>query len=531
MKINYCYALLLTIIINYLGTIRSGAQPGNLDTTFNNIGIVIQDIAGKNDYGFATAIQSDGKILTAGFGFIDTVTYNDFVLIRYKTNGQIDSSFGTNGITRTDFFNGGNDEAMSMCIQTDGKIIVAGKSFAPASAADFSIARYKSDGTLDSSFGIGGKVTTDIAGFNDYGCCVKLQSDGKIVMTGYTFNGANTGLAVVRYNSNGTLDNSFDGDGIAVVYSGDVYLEGQSLAIQNDGRIVVCATTRFLPYEYDVLVARLNANGSLDTTFDHDGILTTDFCYHDNAYSVAIQNDGKIIVAGASYDTVNITMGKNLMLIRYNADGSMDNSFGTGGKVITEVTNQADIAYAVTIQSNGKIVTVGQSSDGVSNFQIILTRYNTNGSLDTTFDHDGLVTTNIASEHEFGEAIALQADGNIVIAGFINNGSNFNMFTARYVGDIPIPIPIKISDNIPHYELLIYPNPCSNILFIESPTELDGSSIYLLNVNGRKIKEIENVHGKTYNIDCQNISDGLYVLCVSQNGILMSKQPLMISKG
>ena len=526
MKTNYCYVLLFLITFNYLGTTKLQAQPGSLDWTFGGSGIVIQDIAGKNDYGFATAIQTDGKILTAGFGFIDTVTYNDYVLIRYKANGEVDSSFGTNGMTTTNFFTAGDDNVMSMCIQPDGKIIAAGKSLSPTHAYDFSLARYNSDGTLDNSFGTGGKVTTDISGFNDYGSCVKLQSDGKIVMAGYTYNGSYTALAVVRYNSDGTLDHSFDTDGIATVRCGDVYLDGQSLAIQNDGKIVASATTRFPTNEYDILVVRLNANGSPDSTFDHDGILSTDFCYHDDAYSVAIQADGKIIVAGASYDTVNIVMGKNVMLIRYKTDGSIDSSFGRNGKVITEVTNQADIAYAVTIQSNGKIVTVGHSSDGVSNFLIILTRYNPNGNLDSTFGINGLVITNMASQHEFGEAIALQADGKIVISGFVNDGSNFNMFTARYIGDVPNGFRENTSNN----KLRVYPNPCSNVLFIESPTELDGASVYLLNINGQKVRETTNARGRTYTLDCDNVNDGVYVLCVSKDGVLVSREMVVVSR-
>lgn len=525
MKVNYVYLCLLTIAISYISSTSLYAQPGALDTTFNGSGELIQDIAGKNDYAFATAIQPDGKILTAGIAFIDTIDYNDFILVRYKPNGQLDSSFGTNGMTHIGFSNGSDDQAMSMCLQPDGKIIVAGKTFPLGNAADFAVARYNPDGTLDNTFGSGGKVTTDVAGFNDYGACVKLQSDGKIVMTGYTFNGTGTGLAVVRYNSNGTLDNSFNGNGIAVIQRGDVYLEGQSLAVQSDGKIVACATTKLPLNEYDILVIRLNANGSADSTFDNDGIVTTDFCYHDNAYSVAIQNDGKIVVGGTSYDTVNVTMGKNVMLIRYKSNGSVDSSFGRNGKVITNVTSQTDIAYAVTIQSNGKILTVGQSTDGVANFSIILTRHHSDGSLDSSFGYNGLVITNMAYMHEFGEAVALQADGKIVVAGFVNNDSNFNMFVARYIGDTPI---VNSADNIPKGKLLVYPNPSSGTVFIESPVEWNGAVITLTNMKGQLVQEVKNVRGRTYALHCQNISDGIYILCISQNGLLADRQMIRI---
>ncbi len=526
MKPNFCASFFLIIAISLTSNTNIQAQPGALDTSFRYYGVVMQDIAGKNDYAFATAVQADGKILSAGLAFIDTVTYNDFVMVRYKTNGQLDSSFGVNGIVTTDFWGGGDDQAMSMCLQPDGKIILGGKSLSPGNAFDFALARYNIDGTLDNTFGTGGLVTTDIAGFNDYGNCVRLQSDGKIVMSGYTYNGSYTALAVVRYNANGTLDNTFDGDGIATIRYGDVYLLGQSLAIQNDGKIVATATTKVPTNEYDILVVRLKTDGSRDSAFDGDGILSTDFCYTDDAYSVAVQSDGKIVVAGASYDTVNITMGKNIMLIRYNSDGSVDNSFGNNGKVNTEVTTQADIAYAIAIQSNGKIVAVGHSSDGAGLFQIILTRYHTDGRLDSTFGTNGMVTTDITSRHEYGEAVALQADGKIVVSGFVNDGLSFNMFTARYEGDIPT---LYTADLAPG-KLLVYPNPVSNTLFIESAVDLNGSSIFLLNVHGQIVREIENIRGKNCSFSCENLSAGLYLMCVSMNGVLMSRQRVVVSE-
>lgn len=438
------------------------SQAGLLDVTFGNAGIVRTDIANANDYGFSTVVQPDGKILVAGISFTDTVTYNDFVILRYKTNGSLDSSFGTNGIVTTTF-GSSDDEAWSMCLQVDGKIVVAGRALF-TNHYDFAIARYNINGSLDNTFDGDGKVTTNLGGQNDYANCVKMQSDGKIVVTGFTNTNNIDQLTTVRYNSNGSLDATFDTDGIVITQVAKVYIDGQSMAIQSDGKIVASATVRFPTNEYDVLMVRYNTNGSLDSTFDSDGIVTTDMCYTDNALAIAIQNDGKIIVAGNSYDTINIAMGKNVLLARYNTNGTLDNTFNGNGKVFVEVTNQADFANAIAIQDNGKIIVAGRSADGVGDFKIILVRLNDDGTLDNTFNNDGLVITNMASAHEYGQGIAIQNDGKIIVTGFFNDGATYDIFVARYLGDAPL----QTDDIIPDPIITVFPNPCSTHLMLQS---------------------------------------------------------------
>lgn len=498
------------------------AQAGNLDNSFGNGGIVKQDITGNNDYGFTSAIQADGKILVAGFGHIDTLTYNDFVLLRYQVNGNLDSSFGINGMVKTDLSSGHDDQAMSICLQSDGKILVAGRSLI-SNAYDFAVARYHTNGTLDSTFDGDGKVITNLGGVNDYGSCVKIQSDGKIVLTGFSNAAGINRLATVRYLSNGSLDQSFDSDGMVFTQMGEVYIDGQSMSIQNDGKIVACATTKFPGNEYDVLLVRYNSDGSLDQGFDNDGIVTTDVCYHDDAYALAIQNDGKILVVGSSYDTVNITMGKNVMLIRFQPNGSMDSSFGIQGKVFTEVSNQADFANGVAIQSNGKIVVVGRSADGVSLFSIILVRYLIDGSLDNSFGSGGVVTTNLANGHEYGQSIGLQADGRIVVAGFYNQGG-FNMFLARYLGDEPTGIYSSMSLN----KIMMSPNPFSSSLNIHSEQWMHDVQLTLYNLQGQLIYRHVHVSGHDFTIPRNQIVAGRYILLFEEKNREVQQFNVMI---
>jgi uncharacterized delta-60 repeat protein len=170
------------------------------------------------------------------------------------------------------------------------------------------------------------------------------------------------------------------------------------------------------------------AEGDLDTTFDSDGKVTTAIGASDNeAYSVAIQSDGKIVAAGSSKNGSNY----DFALARYNTDGTLDTNFGTGGKVITAIGSSTDVAESVAIQSDGKIVAAGFSNNG-SNNDFALVRYNTNGTLDTTFDSDGKVTTAIGSANDAAYSVAIQSDGKIVAAGFSNNGSNNDFALVRY---------------------------------------------------------------------------------------------------
>jgi uncharacterized delta-60 repeat protein len=208
-----------------------------------------------------------------------------------------------------------------------------------------------------------------------------------------------------------------------------------SVAIQSDGKIVVAGFERNGISNFDFALVRYNTDGSLDTNFDSDGKVTTAIgSGTDSAYSVAIQSDGKIVVAGYSDNGSN----DDFALVRYNTDGSLDTNFDSDGKVTTEVGSSDDYAESVAIQSDGKIVAAGYSSNGGNN-DFALVRYNTDGSLDTSFDSDGKVTTAIGSASDFARSVAIQSDGKIVVAGYSDNGSNADFALVRYAGTPPAP--------------------------------------------------------------------------------------------
>jgi uncharacterized delta-60 repeat protein/LPXTG-motif cell wall-anchored protein len=261
-------------------------------------------------------------------------------------DGALDTTFGTGGKVTTTI--GGGDQGKAIAIQSNGKILVVGDD-----SNDFKVVRYNTDGSLDTSFDSDGKVTTDINGGFDDGQSVAIQSDGKIVVAGMGRVGLNENFAVVRYNTDGSLDTTFDTDGKATTDIGTSTTDtANAVAIQSDGKIIAAGTSN-----NDFAVARYTSTGALDTSLDTDGKATTDIgtSTSDAANAVAIQSDGKIIAAGTSND--------DFAVARYTTTGALDTSFDTDGKVTTDIgTGTFDAGNAMAIQGDSKIVVAGRSS-------------------------------------------------------------------------------------------------------------------------------------------------------------------------
>ena len=462
---KYPYHLIATLCLALAGTlsfagmaITAKAGPGDLDLTFSGDGKLLDFLSRGDDSARGVAVQPDGKIVVAGSSWTGQVRGSDFAVVRYNTDGSLDATFGTGGRVTTDFGSSG-DWASSIAIQQDGKIVAAGASY-----PGFALVRYNSDGSLDTSFGTNGKVTTDI---NSGAYSVAIHTDGKIVAAG--------GNSVARYNTDGSLDTTFDSDGKVTTVFPSRSISFYSVAIHTDGKIVAAGQTYSQSTGAEFALVRYSVDGSLDTSFDGDGLVTTQVgqggsganslaiqangkivaaggangfglvryssngtpenvitvqitppYYYDYAYSVAIQPDGKIVAAGGSSETIAV--------VRLNANFSIDTTFGTNGRVTTPTGSHA-IASGVAVQTDGKIVAAGDSfnqSTGSFDYDYILVRYTTNGSLDTSFDGDGKVTTD--SGFFYGNALsdtAIQPDGKIVAAG----GARGDFAVLRYNRD------------------------------------------------------------------------------------------------
>ncbi len=344
---------------------------GSLDITFDSDGMVTTNV-GNESKAYAIAIQPDGKIVAAGYS--DNGVNRDFAVVRYDSTGALDLTFDTDGMVTTIIGTGGG-EAYSVALQSDGKIILGGyASFSvTATSDDFALVRYKSNGSLDSTFDSDGIVTTAIGTLKDEGNSVAIQTDGKIILAGHSDIGGTVAFATARYKSNGVLDSTFDADGIATYAFVSNNSEGNSAALQSDGKIVVTGFSDS-GTKSDFALIRCKIDGSLDSTFGVNGKVTTAIgSADDESNSIVIQSDGKIVVAGKSDNGSD----DDFAVARYKTDGSLDTSFSADGKVTTSIASVDDEGFGVAIQADGKIVVAGENKNGSPNFaDFAVVRYN-----------------------------------------------------------------------------------------------------------------------------------------------------------
>ncbi|KQT13097.1 hypothetical protein ASG40_19865 [Methylobacterium sp. Leaf399] len=395
----------------------------------------------SGDIGRSVTVQADGKIVVAGQG-AGSGSDSDFAVVRYNADGSLDTGFGAGGKVLTPVGTS-VDVGYSVTVQADGKIVVAGYGNGSGAGTDFAVVRYNADGSLDTGFGAGGKVLTPVGTSGDVGYSVTVQADGKIVVVGYGIgSGSGTDFAVVRYNADGGLDTGFNGTGkvltpVGTGTSGDF---GNSVTVQADGKIVVAGQGAGSGTGNDFAVVRYNADGGLDTGFGVGGKVLTPVgtgTSSDIGNSVTVQADGKIVVAG-----YGIGSGGNndFAVVRYNADGGLDTGFGVGGKVLTPVGagTSTDIGNSVTVQADGKIVVAGYGIGSGSGTDFAVVRYNSDGSLDTSFGAGGKVLTPVGAgtSGDIGYSVTVQADGKIVVAGYgFGSGSGNDFAVVRYNAD------------------------------------------------------------------------------------------------
>jgi len=365
--------LLLAIALGLLLTIKNLTNPGDLDKTFNGDGKLSTDIGAKNERAEAIAIQSDGKIVVVGDYYNVWKEDDDWAVVRYTPDGTLDTAFAGKGYLTIDL--GDIDQAWDVGIQPDGKIIIAGQTCNTSLKCKIALARYDDDGNLDPSFSEDGKLTTDFGAY-DRALDVSIQTDGKIVVAGKTCETKwICDLALARYNSNVTLDTTFHGDGMVNTGFGSGRIDvAKDLAIASGGKLVVVGTTCDSSFvNCNFAIARFNPNGSLDTTFSGDGKVVSNPIpgVPDATYGLAIQSNGKLVVAGM----IGNDGSRDLILARYNPIGSLDNTFSGNGWLTTDFGGD-DCASDIAIQSDGRLVVVGRTNAGTgADWDFALARY------------------------------------------------------------------------------------------------------------------------------------------------------------
>ncbi len=359
-------------------------------------------------------IQADGKIIVAGGLFYHPS--GNYLLVRFNTDGSIDSSFGFQGAA-TKMVGINSLPIISVAIQQDGKIVAGGIIQEPYhSDTHFALVRFNNNGDVDSTFGKNGLVVTTFQNIGDQQeqlCKLLIKPDGKILAGGYSFNSFGAGLPVsvvmAQYNKNGSYDSSFGTNGTVISSSSKGSGSGFTMVLGSGNKIVAGGphgNSSFAAIEF-------KSNGSIDSTFGKNGFGDTAISFFGK--DQLLQRDGKIIFVG----NIIVARQEVIALLRYNSNGTFDTTFGNNGKVTTPISNFHNGATSAHLDSNGKILVSGYvyqtSSQRSADF--VLLRYNPNGTLDSTFGKGGIILTDFSGNEDVSNSSAIQSDGKIVLAG------------------------------------------------------------------------------------------------------------------
>jgi uncharacterized delta-60 repeat protein len=393
------------------------SQPGSLDLTFDQDGIVTTDASPGWDDARDVSIQPDGKVLLAG----SAGSYGVLVT-RYNQDGTLDQAFGDGGVAETSFGTFSAGEAVDL--QDDGSIVVAGFTGTDGNN-DLAVVKFLADGSLDASFGGDGIVTTGVGNNDETSGGLATQGDGKFVVAG-TSAGLHTTFLLARYLADGSLDSTFGTSGLVSTRIG-TDSAATDIVIQPDGRIIAVGSSTSNTRGDDFAIVRYKSDGSRDDTFGTNGVVTIPIGpgnADESALAVGLQADGRIVTVGYSPQGTDF----DFAAVRLNPNGTLDTAFGGDGIVVTPVgTSTYDQAADLAIQADGRTIAGGSGGE-----QFALVRYLTDGSLDNEFGDGGIVTTSIGSQ-AYARGVAIGPDGKIILAGETYNGYAFDYAAARYL--------------------------------------------------------------------------------------------------
>ncbi|MBS1745720.1 MAG: T9SS type A sorting domain-containing protein [Bacteroidetes bacterium] len=420
--------ILLALLFPFLMT----AQPGTLDKSFGDTGIVLNKNYTGGNFN-KVALQSNGKIIAGGRGYLNNEL--EFRLMRYNQDGSIDKSFGDSGIS------GGSEigQIFGMAITKEDDIVIF-----EGTTGSIKLAKYKKDGGIDSSFGSNGRSVMHVGKGDDATADMALQTDGKIVVCGYIINAPNEArqLFLVRYLQDGNLDNSFGENGIVILgeKDGDKSLYSvNALALQSNGQIIVAYANISSSF---ARAYRFNPDGSQDMNFGNAGIArfqsSDDIVNSYEVFSLAIQTDGKII-SGGNAGARDYHHSTYMAAARLNTDGSVDSSFGNNGIQHVLFGDDDSQSTDILLQKDGKAIISGWSyTSNYADVNFALARLNPDGAFDESFGNNGKTIT-VVNGFAVAESAALQQDGKVVLGGYSTVGvigATTYLLLARYNNDL-----------------------------------------------------------------------------------------------
>ena len=495
--------LSLAILAFSAATTGAFAQAGSLDPEFATAGIGLYQPNQNNFIGNKIISLPDSSMLVCGYSII--LSSNAFVS-HILENGSIDTTFGVSSGTT---FLGSGTTASTMAVAPDQSIYVGGYTSYPDSK--FLLAHLSATGIPDADFGIDGIVTTAITTGSSVCKDMVIQPDGKLVLGGYGDDEqtTNSDLLFVRYLTDGTLDSTFNNTGIVVVDGGADWEDMSALALMDDGSIVGAGSGNV-----SSLLIKLNADGTLNTDFGTDGIaLPSTGTAYEGAYGMSI-HDGSIYVVGYTADEDIIDTDS--FIAKLNADGSFDTSFGTNGSTVSDF-GVYDMLYGLAIDANGKIVACG----AVGDLNLLLTvRYGEDGALDPSFGDGGITTTDLTSSYAELFNVAIQPDGKVVATGHGVVDGFWPLVVVRYLGDGGT---VGIADNASAAgQISLYPNPVIGGGTTLELRDANGAQVWKSDLQGRTIGKVMIVEKgiASVKLDVSGLAAGIYLVNVLSQGKL-----------
>jgi len=496
-------------------------QPGSLDLNFDADGKLLIDMGGTNEGAMNVLYQPDGKIIAAGSG---NLANTSSMIARLNPDGSLDNTFGIAGKAYADLGAGITLFLRDAVLQPDGKIVQAGYS-GSGSDAEATLFRYTANGFLDNTFSTDGIVTVGIVGIDIGLFAVAMQPDGKIVGAGLYDDGTTNAIAAMRFNADGSVDNTFSFDGIAYVSVGVSDNFGHAVGLQSDGKILVCGTSALAPSQKYLTVTRFTVDGLLDNTFGTNGTVAIDFGQLNNiGTSVEVLPDNKILVAG----NAEVSSILQQVIAKLLPDGTLDPSFGVAGLSSASIGTGTSLNHDMTLQQDGKILLAAVADNG-TDADFGLLRFDVHGNLDPSFDTDGKLMTDFGFGSDQAMSVVMQDDGLILVSGTADVGSENDFALARYISGVNMSI-----GNIDALigATLIYPNPVINSTCqLEYELNADQTvSVELYSADGKwmanlmkTVKRNQGYHQETLDLP-NGLSSGNYFIRIAvDSGIITVK--------
>ena len=465
MKLIVWFIVLCNLLF---GNQKVYSQAGELDPTFGTGGKVSVDFSNVRDEAFTIKVQNDQKLVIAGLS--KESGNNDFSLTRLNPDGSMDNLFGYNG-KLVHSLGQYSDFISDIGFQSDGKIIAIGNSSTINTASevesDIAICRYTIDGVLDNRFGNNGIVTFDLSGTYDIANAGYIQSDDKIIVVGYTGLIVSRDFFVIRLNPDGSLDNSFGDGGQKIIDFGGFDDEAKSVSVSNDGKIYVAGySLDNNTFRSEIAICCLNSDGSFHSNFANNGELILSLGgIGSEASGIGITSSNEIIVSGYNATAA----ADNFALVKLSSSGKLMSSFGGTGIVFTNLGSNSSQSRSMVIQPDDKIIASGYNVPNNSiQADFATVRYNSDGSIDEKFGNKGIAITDFFGSDDMLNAVVLQQDGKVVVAGYVFNGTSNDFGIARYLTDVELTISndtivclgylgdltLEASDGFPSYQLV-----------------------------------------------------------------------------